>query len=152
LESTEAGGSGKYGINDIINRSTYPVDILIGPGMETPKNGDIVIEYHPQSKRGTRIFSPEEYKESLGNYHLNPTGPLDGEPWRPFSSREDFKFAEFVHDAKLNRKQIECLIELLQRCQEEPGSFTLKSYSDLKGASDRASKLLTPVLTFSFLP
>jgi hypothetical protein len=72
-------------------------------------------------------------------------GPLDDEPWRPFSTREDFAFAELIHDAKLNRGQIEGFIKLIQRCQESPGLFTFNTYNDLKKTLDRAQKILTEV-------
>ena len=71
--------------------------------------------------------------------------PLDDEPWRPFTSREDFDFAELAHDAKLSRPQIDQFIKLIQRCQEAPGPFTFSSFSDLKRVLDRASNLLTQV-------
>lgn len=120
---------------------------LIGSSPQVPKAGDIVIEYHPHSKRERQILSSEEFKTSLtGN--SEPTEPPDDEPWRPFHSREDFEFAELVHDASLNRSQIEKLIKLFQRCQDSPGSFTFHNYNDLKGALESASKLLTPVTIY----
>lgn len=118
---------------------------MIGSDTQTPGDGDIVIEYHPHGERVRRILSPEIFKETL-----NPrstcanVGPME-EPWRPFSSREDFEFAELVHDAKLNRERTERMIRLIRRCQEEPGLFTLKNYNDLKAVSERAHKLLTGV-------
>jgi hypothetical protein len=112
-----------------------------------PRDGDIVIEYHPHSRKGTCILSEKEFKESL-NHHSDPTGPLDGEPWHPFSSREDFEFAELVHAAKLSQPLVEKMIGLIQRCQEAPGSFTINSFKDLKRVSERADKLLTEVPTF----
>ena len=81
---------------------------------QTLNAGDIVIEYHPHSKRDTRILSPEEFKASLSD-DLEPTKPPDDEPWRPFHSREDFEFAELVRDAALNQTQIDRLIKLVQR-------------------------------------
>ena len=113
-------------------------------GAKTPNVGDIVIEYHPRSGRDTQILSPGEFKESLSD-RSEPTELPDDEPWRPFRSREDYEFAELVHDAALNRTQTERLIKLLRRCQDSPGSFTLQNYNDLKNLLESASKLLTPV-------
>lgn len=77
-----------------------------------------------------------------------PTEPPDNEPWRPFNSRTDFEFAEFVHGTALNRTQIDKLIGIIRRCQDAPNSFTFKNHKDLKGSLEDASKLLTPVTTF----
>lgn len=123
---------------------------LTESSLRIPKAGEIVIEYHPHSKRGTRVVSAEEFKQSLKN-NSEPTGPPDNEPWRPFRSREDFKFADFVHDAALNRPQIERLIDLIQRCQNTPGSLTFNKYNDLKESLESASRILTPV-TISLAP
>lgn len=112
--------------------------------------GDILIEYHPHSGKVTRILSPEEFKESLGD-RSEPTDQPDDEPWRPFRSREDFEFADFVHDAALNRTQIEWLMKFVQHCQDTPGSFTLRNYNDLKSLLEDASKLLTPVSTLPYV-
>ena len=114
--------------------------------MQTPNAGDIMIEYHPHSGRDARVLSSEEYKETLSD-RSEPTEPPDIEPWRPFRSREDYEFAELVHDAALNRTHTERLIKLLQRCQDSPGSFTLRGYNDLKDSLESASKMLTPVST-----
>ena len=81
--------------------------------------GNILIEYHPHSGKITRILSPEEFKESLGDY-LEPMDQPDDEPWRPFRSREDFEFADLVHDAALNQTQIEWLMKFVQHCQDMP--------------------------------
>ena len=78
-----------------------------------------------------------------------PTEPPDDEPWRPFRSRDDFEFAEFVHDTALNQSQIDQLIKFIRRQDKSgSGSFTLQNYNDLKDVLERASKLLTSVTTF----
>ena len=76
-------------------------------------------------------------------------GPPDEEPWLPFHSREDFEFAEIVHDAAMNQSQINALIKLIHKCQENPGSFTLGNCDELKSSWDKASDLLTGVSMFS---
>jgi len=123
---------------------------LTGSTTRVPGDGDIVIEYHPHSERPDRIVSSEEFK-GMFNDQPDPTARPDDEPWRPFSTREDFDFAELVHDAKLNQKQIERLIELFNRCQKQPGSFTIRKYSDLKRSLENASRLLTNVTTHRYL-
>jgi len=112
--------------------------------VRVPAAGDIVVEYHPHSKKGTRIFSSEEFKASL-NDDSESAEPPDDEPWRPFRSREDYEFTELVHDAALNGIQIDKMIKLIQRCQDESGPFTFQNHKDLKTTLESASKLLTPV-------
>ena len=107
------------------------------------------MEYHPNSEKDPRTLSPDEFKDSF-THQPGPTGPLDDEPWCPFSSKEDFEFAELVHESKLNQKQIERMIKLIQRCQQAPGSFTLNSYKDLHRALADTTKLLTNVNIFIF--
>lgn len=105
-----------------------------------------MIEYHPHSKKATRVLSTEEFKRSLID-ESEPAAPPDDEPWRPFRSREDFEFAELVNDASLNQTQIKKLIKFVRKCQDKPGSFTIKNYDDLEDSLTTASKLLTPVTT-----
>jgi hypothetical protein len=112
--------------------------------MGAPQDGDIVIEYHPHSGKDTRILDPEDFKWSIGG-GSDPTEPIDDEPWLPFSSREDFTFAEGVIDAKLNKKQTKTFLDLINRCQTPPGLFTLRNYKDLKDTLDTAAELLTDV-------
>jgi len=117
---------------------------IIEHSPRVPTAGDITIEYHPQSGRATRVLSAEEYKASLTD-RSDPTSPPDDTPWLPFHSREDFEFAELVHDTALNQPQIEKLIKLFQRCQEAPGSLTFRNYKDLRESLEKASMMLTPV-------
>ncbi|KAF9642744.1 hypothetical protein BDM02DRAFT_3132889 [Thelephora ganbajun] len=94
-ESIEAGGSG-----------------LIGLSTQIPKVGDIKVEYHPHSGKGTHFLNPKEFKVSFSD-NSEPTEPPDDQLWCPFQSREDFEFAELVHDAALNRTQIKKAIKLV---------------------------------------
>ena len=121
---------------------------LTESGTRVPQVGDVIIKYHPQSDRAPRVFSSEEYKASFVD-DSDPTSPPDDEPWLLFDSREDFEFAEIVHDVALNRTQIERLLELFRRCQEAPGSLTFRKYDDLKEALENASEILTPVIMHS---
>ena len=120
---------------------------LIGLDAQMPNTGDIRIEYHPHSGKDTRFLSSEEFKTTM-NSDPEPTEPPDDEPWRPFHSREEFEFAELVHDAALNRPQIERLMKLINCCQDTPGAFTFRNYGDLKDSLESASKLLTPVCIY----
>ena len=65
--------------------------------MQTPNPSDIIIEYHPYSKKEKHIISAEEFKVSLNSTPELTEAP-DDELWHPFHSREDFEFAELIHD------------------------------------------------------
>ena len=119
----------------------------VGSDTDSLPNGYVRIEYHPKSKRGSRILSPEEFKAFSSN-NEEPTVPLDGQPWRPFRSREDFKFAELAHAAALSKGQIDTLVKLIKRCERNPGSLTFEGVKDVEQSWEDASKLLTPVSSF----
>ena len=85
----------------------------------------------------------EEFKKGMNE--AEQLDPPDEEPWLPFRSREDFEFAEIVHDAAMNQPQIDTLIKFVHRCQEDPGKFTLRSSQDLRKSWEDASALLTGV-------
>ena len=88
----------------------------------------------------------EEFKLILdGTHSIEP--PIK-EPWLPFRSREDFEFAEIAHNAAMNRSQVENLLKLFHRCQQDPGKVTFRNYSDLSESWKASSKLLTDVSTF----
>ena len=52
-------------------------------------------------------------------------------PWEPFGSYSKFEFAEVTLNAALNKKQIEKLLKIIQRCIKEEDGFDLKSHKDL---------------------
>ena len=139
------GGSGKSQPGDV-EMPTHRWS-LAGSGAQDPKDGDILIEYHPYSGKNSCLLSSNEYLETLDP---GDTDPTEVEPWCPFASQEDFDFAELVHDAKLDQTQIQNFMNLIQRCQGDLGSFTFRKYSDLQSKMEDTSKLLTKVTTFIF--
>jgi hypothetical protein len=118
---------------------------LIGSASALPafQYGDVQIEYHPHSKRGVTVMGREEFKQAVNNAHSME--PPIKELWLPFRSREDFDFADIAHDAAMNQSQIDDLIKLFHRCQQDPGKVTLKNYQDLRRSWDASSKILTNV-------
>ena len=119
--------------------------ILIGSNADPPPSGSYFrIEYHPNSGREPCILSPEEFK-ALSTGGGEPMALPEERPWRPFRSQEDFKFAELVHAAALNRSQIDALVKLVRQCEGNPGSFSFEGVQDVEKAWEDASKLLTPV-------
>ena len=113
----------------------------------TLRPGDILITYHPCSKRDARVMGCEEFKEGLNK--AGSIEPPEEEPWHPFCSREDFEFAEIVHDVAMNQSQIDALIKFTRHCQGNPGKFTLNSFHDLRKSWEDLSMLLTGVSTLS---
>jgi hypothetical protein len=89
----------------------------------------------------------EEFKQAVNDSHA--TEPPIKEPWRPFRSREDFDFADIVHDAAMNQSQVDNLIDLFHRCQQDPAKITFKNHQDLRQSWEDASKLLADVSSFS---
>jgi hypothetical protein len=91
----------------------------------------------------------EEFRRFL-NATESAAPPID-QPWLPFRSREDFEFAEIAHRAAMNQPQIESLIKLIRRCEQNPGQFTLENFRDLKVSWEKSSELLTNVSAFVFI-
>ena len=128
-----------------IIRVNYPKSdlfFLIGP-VSVFQCGDVQTQYHPHSKRDTKFSGREEFTSTSND--TCPVEPLFKESWLPFHSREDFEFAEIAHQAKMNQPQINNLLKLLHRCQQDLGKLTLQNYKDLKRTWDIASKMLTEV-------
>src|ERR1700679_3084471 len=111
------------------------------------QDGDIRIEYHPNSGHGVEEFRFEEFKQAIP---ANPP-PNDPEPWLPFKTRADFEFAALVQEAKMSKGQINSLIRLFNRCiKNEMDPFTLSScdemHKTLKVASERLPKVCSLVV------
>jgi hypothetical protein len=129
---------------------TYMLIDTDEPPKETYREGDIVIRHHPKSGKNELTLSPEQYKEFKYNRSKSvEEPPPDEDPWLPFGSREEFEFAELVHNAKLNKKQIKKLLNIIHRTKKNPDSFWMRSYQDLKNSLNDASKLLTTVISIS---
>ena len=145
-EAIDENGSGEYCTprNSAISLELI-ASIRTGPTATPPPGGDYIrIEYHPNSGRESRVLSPEEFK-ILSSDNTESMPPISEEPWRPFRSQEDFEFAELVHAAALNQKQIDKLVKFIKRCERNPGSFTFEGAQDVEQSWEDASKLLTPV-------
>ncbi|KIM41796.1 hypothetical protein M413DRAFT_71191, partial [Hebeloma cylindrosporum] len=96
---------------------------------DVPRADDIKIQYHPHSKEPPHIYHFEDYKS---NFTSDTPIPIDPQPWKPFRTRLDFEFAEFMLDAHLNESQSASLISLVQNCISDPAAFTFKDGQDLK--------------------
>lgn len=101
-------------------------------------------EYHPHSSRPTTIERFSVY----GHRSETQWSPIiDGDPWHPFTCREDFEFAELAHKAALNKDHTNELLNLIWRIAEGHTKFTFKSHAEVTTAWARASSQMTPVRT-----
>ena len=109
---------------------------------QTYQDGDIRVEYHPNSGRATDFFKIDEYRQSVPD-----TGATsEPKPWAPFQTREDFEFAEIALETGMTRAQTDAMIKLFHRCiKEGEGSFTLLNHKDLADTFMVASNRLAKV-------
>jgi len=110
-------------------------------GSCSAQDGDIRIEYHPNSGRNPKTYEFEAFTQEA--LHSTPT---DFEPWAPFKTREDFEFAALMQDAGMSKAQVNKLIGLFHRCVEGgKGSFMLSSYDEMHDILTLASEQLPKV-------
>jgi len=103
---------------------------------------NIRTEYHPNSGRGVKVETFEDYRE----HSLKPAPvPEITDPWRPFRSRTDFEFAQLALDAALTKTHVDKLIKLVEGCIKGQDSFNLTNHQELYKTWDAASAMLTPV-------
>jgi len=112
---------------------------LVATGSLTIDN--IRTEFHPNSGRGVKVETFEDYRE----HTLKPSSvPEITDPWRPFQSRTDFEFAQLALDAALTKTHVDKLIQLVERCIKGQDSSNLTNHQDLYKTWDAASTMLTP--------
>lgn len=112
-----------------------------GPS-EAPITHKFTTEYHPNSGRAPETQDVDEHSRKRKRF----SPPSLQEPWLPFfKTREDFIFSELLLEMGSSKDQCERLIRLIRRCLDGRGSLTISSYSDFRGAWERASSRLTPV-------
>ncbi|KAJ3536941.1 hypothetical protein NM688_g6767 [Phlebia brevispora] len=101
---------------------------------------DIRVEYHPCTNRPEELYRFENYSRTHGRPEID-SKLFDSDPWEPFSSRDDFEFAELCLEAGLNKRHVTTLLELFTRAKEGHSKLSFKQYSDVefawKTASDR---------------
>jgi hypothetical protein len=103
---------------------------------------EIRTEYHPKSGKPTKVCRFEEYNSDS----TLPRHTTVADPWWPdFKSREDFSYAEIIHQAHLSNDLSDKLIKLINRCLEGKGEFTFKGHADVETAWKCASSRLTAV-------
>ena len=106
------------------------------------QGGDIRVEYHPHSGCRTKIFKPDEYRQSV----RDTDATVEREPWVPFRTREDFEFSEIALETMMTRKQTDAMIKLFHKCIEMgEGSFTISNHKDMEDTLKVAANRLTKV-------
>lgn len=103
---------------------------------------DIRTEYHPSCCTPTQVQSFEDYGRECPQ---TPPPPHSSNPWRPFRTRADFKFAEIALKAGLNKAAVNGLIKIITSVATGESSFTLTGDADMHKTWDDASGLLTTV-------
>jgi len=68
--------------------------------------------------------------------------------WRPFKTRSEFEFAEVAINASLTKKQVDALIQLMQRCIRGEDSFNIRDYDHLRKIWNSGADLYTTTTTF----
>ena len=72
---------------------------------------------------------------------------LNEEPWLPFVSCADFKFAALAIQSRLTAELIDDWLAFNQQTADESKHLGFRSHKDLYEALDMVSSLLTPVCT-----
>ncbi|KAG1887727.1 hypothetical protein F4604DRAFT_1916549 [Suillus subluteus] len=97
-------------------------------------------EYHPKSGCVTSI----ETFLTFGCKQDKQPPIIDKELWQPFSCYADFKFAELVHNAALNKDHTDVLLQLIWRIVDGQARLSFKSHCDISAAWDKAAGQMTP--------
>ena len=109
--------------------------------VSAPING-IRTEYHPNSGRptATRTTNDPSVAPPPSDY------PLKSEPWSPFfETREDFIISEVILEGALGSELVDKLLKVFDLCHAGKGKVTLKNFSQVQTAVQRASMKLSPV-------
>ena len=103
---------------------------------------DIKVEYHPQSKRATKVFRCEEYTHDVPQTKGGPLLP-DTDAWYPFSCRDNFKFSDALHRSGMKEEDIRTVLDIVARVKSGDSEFDILSYDAYRSAWD-AAKLCFP--------
>jgi hypothetical protein len=118
------------------NQEVPPVNEW-GEDASTLRVDDIKVVYHPGAGRQTKIYPFEDF--STERTESIPAAACTRAPWHPFDSREDFEFAELVHDARMSREVVERMLQLIGKVASGEARISFRSHSDVQRAWDEAS-------------
>lgn len=82
---------------------------------------DIRIETHPRTGKATQYYDYDTYSNMSARTpasNASNARPAQNEregrtPWFPFASRVDFELAEWMHDLRLNQKEMNRLLKII---------------------------------------
>jgi hypothetical protein len=112
-----------------------------------PNIDDIRTEYHPSSKRETRVDAFEDFGKTI----TPPTPVHNLSPWLPFRSKAEFEFAEVALQTAMSNKQLDTLINVVRTLMEGKEAFEIENHRDVQTLWDGASESLTPVRNDTFI-
>ena len=101
---------------------------------------DFKTKYHFHSKQPTLFQTSNAF-----HVHKPSNPPQDPAHWCSFWCRGDFKFAEIVLEASLNKEQVEALLGLISCVAKGEAEITFWSEAELHKLCDWAMEELTPV-------
>lgn len=111
---------------------------------QPPALDDIKVEYHRASKRPPVIYSFADFTRD--EPIAQPAVPDDrSEPWKPFRSRLDFDFAELTHETRMNKGQIQRLLNIIHGVALNKDKFTFNNVDDVDLAWSKAQLLYPSV-------
>ena len=87
------------------------------------------MEYHPRSQRPTKFAKFEDFRRR----EPIQVDAGSADPWKPFQLRADFEFAELALEAALNKRQVEKLISIFERCTNGQDTFSIKNHKNISG-------------------
>ncbi|KIN98821.1 hypothetical protein M404DRAFT_966485 [Pisolithus tinctorius Marx 270] len=126
------------------NEDRTHFDLLLAePEVDINIVDDIRVEYHPNAGKPTVKVPFAEFTRGHAPKTYKPD-PCTA-PWYPFRTCLDFDLSEFIHDAALNKEQVNCILKLLKCSRTE--DWTLNNYNDLESTQQAASHRMTAFQT-----
>ncbi|KAI0269952.1 hypothetical protein BC834DRAFT_864154 [Gloeopeniophorella convolvens] len=151
-QPSTSGNPSIQGEPPAVNGHDNPTVAFGPPADEEPEEparshkNDIRIEHHPNSNHSPLIQPLEEHIHNApqsSNHSPPPQPEYSDEPRRPFfKTREDFLFAEIMHESNFTPQQVDCLIEIMNACTHGNGKFTLSSHEDVVARWKRSGRRL----------
>ncbi|KIO08105.1 hypothetical protein M404DRAFT_23381 [Pisolithus tinctorius Marx 270] len=117
------------------------MDLEPPAGADMGANDELNVEYHPNVGKPTVKVPFAKFTQGHAPKTYKPD-PCTA-PWYLFQTHLDFNLSEFIHDAALNKEQVNCILKLLKHsCTED---WTLNNYNDLESTQQAASHCMTAV-------
>ena len=107
-----------------------------------PKHDDFKVEYHSNLSQASHICHFHEYqRDKPAGLSQNELLTYLDRPWRPFSTRSDFEFAELALRTGMSAKDVDDMLSLIRRVAGgNPPDLTFHSHTDISAAWENASR------------